>query len=251
MLLKQFKMQISAYLTKIAGANDPDYPRGEIVQQMKQTAAAMYTASSMACVAKCDVPDDSPLIMYCFAVGVRALVSETLRAMVVSDPAPDWICSEVLGAVRADPDGAYPVSFTEVEKFIDKVVIRIPALQDQFAGRHQSPTQKRPVTPPQRGADTPPVPGSPQHQAKPSPARQAPRPPSPHKASPQRQVEADIESLARETMHHMGKVGRIEGEFLRTTELMDRLTREVAEQIHLLKEARKRQHFSQSSQLLH
>lgn len=279
MLVRQYKMLISAYLSKIAGADDPDYPRAEIVQQMKQTAAAMFTASSMACVAKCDVPDDSPLIMYCFAVGMRALVSETLRAMGSSEEGPDWICDDVRKKFLEATTEGTPFSFAEVEKFVDNVVANVPGLHDHFAGRPVNPIQPRPGSPirpnitPTRHPITLPLPqpatpsgqttfaslspprftaGSPERVAV-SPSRPIPNgtPARMVPGSPERPQTDDINGLVRQVMHHMGKVGRIGGEFVKTTALMDKLTEKISSEIASLRETRKRQHFSQSSQLFH
>ena len=59
---------------KISSANDPDYPRSELVQQLKHSALAIYQTSKLVCETICDVPESSPIVMFGFILGLQSLL---------------------------------------------------------------------------------------------------------------------------------------------------------------------------------
>jgi hypothetical protein len=122
---RSFGKAINTFKTKIAGATDPSFPRSEVIQQLKQTAMSMYTASEFIAKEVCDVADDAVLIYFCFSIGAQSLIQETLRILKIDMPQEevDKIVLEVLNGVKNKR--STKVSFTDVdiEPYVRRLVV--------------------------------------------------------------------------------------------------------------------------------
>jgi hypothetical protein len=120
---KSFMKSLQSFRVKLAGAADASYPRSLVIQQIKQTAMSMYTASELICKDVCDVADDSPLILLCFSIGLQALFQEALRILGIPVFSEDL--DRIVGDVVADlkATGATNVQFRDVdiESHVDSV----------------------------------------------------------------------------------------------------------------------------------
>ena len=205
-LEKSFGKSITAFKTKLAGATEPSFPRTEIVQQIKQTAMSMYTASEFICKEVCDVADNAALIPFCFAIGVQALIQETMRLlkMDLAQDTVDRIVIDVMEGVVARKSTKVSFSEVDVEPYIRRlinafgidsefrpesprtpqVVVVNPSGAEFYSNQVASPFRAL-IAP--TGADTPPRPISPTGPARSilSPVRLAPPPMSviPHQQS--------------------------------------------------------------------
>lgn len=114
-LHRAFDKHISAYMMKIRGAEFPEFPRSDVVQQMKQTAMSIYTASELICQNVCDVPSNSALVFFAFTIGFEALLEETLILLGLQfnrDTLDKTVLDVIQGIRRA---GNCEVGFSEVD----------------------------------------------------------------------------------------------------------------------------------------
>jgi hypothetical protein len=184
-LEKSFGKSINTFKTKIAGSTDPSFPRLEVVQQLKQTAMSMYTASEFIAKEVCDVADDSGLILFCFSIGVQALIQETLALLKIDLPQEriDGCILDVLEGVQSRKSTQVSFTDVDVEPYMRRLIVSF-GIHSEF--RPESPrtpgganiaSPPRPVAS-QLGAVTPPRP-SPKPGPPPMTAASPPRPAPP------------------------------------------------------------------------
>ena len=232
------KRIMSAYTSKIAAASDPEYPRSEVVQQMKQAASSMYTACQYICFDACDVSDESVIIMYCFGICVEILFRATFQII-----APEKVVNfleimtlEILNDARRKGSSSVPFTDSDVESYVMTWVKRW-GLEESGVGSGREDSPKIPL--PDRDS-------TPQTREQVVPMK------SPSRATRRESVrqEIDLNEQAVHLIDLLGRVGYDKSLVGRATEL----SREFVEQVHghlaQVRKVRAANRFSQESQLV-
>jgi len=226
---------LKAFASKLAGASDPDYPKSEIIQQVLQSAASLYTACQITCTQICDVPDDSVLIKYCFAMCAETLFRVTFDLITpgISLAFLDCMTPEIIEDARRTKSSRVSFAENDVETYVMIWAKRFGLYEDQK--RSISPA-KATQTPPKFEATK---------TLRDSVASDALRvPPIPDGVSG---------DLNAKTAHLLGELGRLTtGKTLvrSVTLLTNEVVQEALSKLAQVRREREANRFSQGSQLM-
>jgi hypothetical protein len=144
-LLKSLEEKLESFKKEVAIANDPDFPRQEVLNQMKICAKEMYSACKVSCEFAFDVPRNSVLIHLSFVIGVQGMITETLKALKIQVPPSriEAIAAIILNDCRSRHTSETNFAPEYIEKFIETQAVAFGIISESQLGAAQAPVISR------------------------------------------------------------------------------------------------------------
>lgn len=133
-MMKAINEEVSQYTNNISGADDPDFPISEVIQQMKTSATSLYGRCKDACEFAFDVPDNSILILLSFTVGVQKLLYEALRILKRSPADNDTIenmAKSAINSARRRKNSETEFTRADIDAFIEGACKSVGIVQNE------------------------------------------------------------------------------------------------------------------------